>query len=37
MILEVAPVEPLPIAETATVVLVASLAVTALWLAYLSR
>jgi hypothetical protein len=37
MILEAATTEPLPIPETATAVLVASLAVTALWLAYLYR
>ena len=37
MILEAAPVEPLPIDATATAVLVASLVVTAVWLAYLYR
>ncbi len=37
MILEAAPTEPLPIDATATAVLVASLVVTAVWLAYLYR
>ncbi|EMA66812.1 hypothetical protein C461_09886 [Halorubrum aidingense JCM 13560] len=37
MILEVAPTETLPINATATVVLVASLALVAVWVAYLYR
>lgn len=37
MLLEVVTAEPLPIDATATAVLVASLAVTAVWLAYLYR
>ncbi|EMA57198.1 hypothetical protein C469_15738 [Halorubrum lipolyticum DSM 21995] len=37
MLLEAAPVEPLPIDATATAVLVASLVITALWVAYLYR
>lgn len=37
MILEAAATGPLPIDATATAVLVASLAVTAVWLAYLYR
>ncbi len=37
MILESAPVEPIPIDAAATTVLVASLVITALWLVYLYR
>jgi diacylglycerol kinase len=37
MLLEAAVTEPLPIDATATAVLIASLAVTAVWLAYLYR
>lgn len=37
MLLEAAVTEPLPIDVTATAVLVASLVVTAVWLAYLFR
>ena len=37
MILESAPVEPIPIDAAATAVLVASLVVTAIWLTYLYR
>ena len=37
MLLDVAVTEPLPIDATATAVLLASLAVTGIWLAYLYR
>lgn len=37
MLLEAAVTEPLPIDATATAVLVASLVLTAVWLAYLYR
>jgi hypothetical protein len=37
MLLEAAVTEPLPIAATATAVLLVSLGVTAVWLAYLYR
>lgn len=37
MLLEAAVTEPLPIDATATAVLLVSLAVTAVWLAYLYR
>ena len=37
MLLEAAVTEPLPIDATAVAVLLASLAVTAVWLAYLDR
>jgi hypothetical protein len=37
MLLEAAVTEPLPIDATATAVLLASLGVTAVWLAYLYR
>lgn len=37
MLLEAAVSEPLPIGATATAVLVASLVITAAWLAYLYR
>jgi diacylglycerol kinase len=37
MLLEAAVTEPLPIDATATAVLIASLVVTAVWLAYLYR
>ena len=37
MLLEVSTAEPLPIDATATAVLVASLVITAMWLAYLYR
>ncbi|ELZ33731.1 hypothetical protein C467_08430 [Halorubrum hochstenium ATCC 700873] len=37
MILEAAVTEPLPISETATAVLLASLALAVVWVAYLYR
>jgi hypothetical protein len=37
MILEAAVTEPLPISETAVAVLLASLALTVVWIAYLYR